>query len=60
MNTKKQQVEKEAYFVLRTKDYDGMGSWEYEYNCSGCKLSVKPHYNFCPRCGVRFDRVKDS
>jgi len=46
-----------ANVIVRTKDYDGMGGWEYEYQCCKCKTYVESDSNFCKECGERFDSI---
>ena len=50
----------DRHYILRRKDYDGMGGWEYEYFCSNCNLEVTTDFNFCPRCGVKLEGIKDE
>lgn len=46
-----------ANVIVRSKDYDGMGGWEYEYQCCKCKTYVNSDDKFCKKCGERFDSI---
>jgi len=49
-----------GYYIIRKKDYDGMGEWEYEYFCGNCNRNVETDFGFCPRCGVKLCGIKDK
>jgi len=52
--------EKKECDILRCKDHDGLGGWEYEYWCEYCDRRINSDFTYCPHCGFKFTKIADS